>query len=101
MLTNGHTSVIDAYRLGCLTIATTAQNEEMVRELILQTRRVTVNETAKQLNISSGSAYSVVLGNLQVHKVYARWVPEELMEEDKPNVLRHLFLPLGSLLRRR
>jgi predicted transcriptional regulator len=36
--------------------ATTAQNEERVRELILQNRRVTVGEIAKQLNMSIGSA---------------------------------------------
>jgi predicted transcriptional regulator len=33
-------------------------------QLILQNRRVTVDEIAKQLNISIGSAYSVVHDNL-------------------------------------
>jgi hypothetical protein len=63
--------------------ATTTQNEETSRELILQNRRVTADKTAKQLNISIGSAYSVVHDNLQFYKVCARWVPKELMDEHK------------------
>jgi hypothetical protein len=53
-------SVTDAERSGHPITATSAQNEERARELVLQNRRVMVDETAKQLNISIGSAYSVV-----------------------------------------
>jgi histone-lysine N-methyltransferase SETMAR len=83
MFKNGRTSVTDAERSGHPTTATTAQNEDRGRELILQNRRVTVDEIAKQLNISIGSAYSVVHDNLQFHKVCARWVPKELADEHK------------------
>jgi hypothetical protein len=69
MLKNGRMSVTDAERLGHPTT------------VILQNRRVTINEIAKQLNISIGSAYSVVHDNLQFHKVCARWVPKELRDE--------------------
>jgi hypothetical protein len=75
--------VTDEERLGHRTTATTAQNEERARELILQNRRVTVNKIAKQLNMSIGSAYSVVHDNLQFHKVCARWVPKELTDGHK------------------
>jgi hypothetical protein len=81
MFINGHMTVTDAERSSCPTIAPTAQNEERARELILQNRGVTVNEIAKQLNISIGSAYSVVYDNLQYHKVCARWVSKELMDD--------------------
>jgi hypothetical protein len=64
--------------------ATTEQNEERARKLILQTRRVTVDEIAKRLNISIVSAYSVVHDNLQFHKVCVRWVPKELTDEPVP-----------------
>jgi transposase len=77
------TSETDAERSGHPTTATTALNEERARELILQNRRVTVDEIAKQLNISIGSAYSVVHDNLQFHRVCARWVPKELEDEHK------------------
>jgi hypothetical protein len=58
MFKNGRTSVIDAEHLGRPT-ATTAQNKERARELILQNRRVTVDETAKQLNISTTQNYHI------------------------------------------
>jgi hypothetical protein len=61
------------------TTATTAWNEERARELILQKRRVMVDEIAKQLNICVGSAHSVV----QFLKPCARWVPKEMMDEPK------------------
>jgi hypothetical protein len=44
---------------------------------------VTVDEIAKQLNISIGPAYSVVHDNLQFLKVYTRWVPKKLTDEHK------------------
>jgi hypothetical protein len=44
---------------------------------------VTVDKTAKQLNSSIASAYSVMPDNLQFHKVCARGVPKELTDEHK------------------
>jgi hypothetical protein len=81
MFKNGGTSVTDADCSGHQTTATTAQNGERARELSLQIRRVTVNEILKQVNISTGCAYSVVHDNLQFHKVCARWVPKELTDD--------------------
>jgi hypothetical protein len=52
----GCMSVTDAEHSGCPTTATTTQNEERARELILQNRRVTVDKIAKLLNICIGSA---------------------------------------------
>jgi hypothetical protein len=46
---NGLTSVTDAECLGFPPIATSAQNEERARELILQNRRVTVDEFEKAI----------------------------------------------------
>jgi hypothetical protein len=66
---------------------TTAQNEERARDLIFQKRRTKVDEIAKQLNISIGSAYSVIYDNLYFHKVCARWVPKGLTDE-------HRYMPL-------
>jgi hypothetical protein len=63
MFKNGHW----CRALGCPITATTAQNEEKARELILHNGRVTVNE----INISIGSACSVVHDNLQFHKMCA------------------------------
>jgi hypothetical protein len=79
----GCMSVTDAERLGHLTTATTARNEERAREQILQNRRATVDDIAKQPNISIGSAYSVVHDNLQFHKVCASCIAKEVTDERK------------------
>jgi hypothetical protein len=42
-----------------------------------------VDKIAKQLNISFGSASSVVHDNLQFHKMCVRWVPTELTDQHK------------------
>jgi hypothetical protein len=76
-------NMTDAEPSGDPTTATTTQNEERARELILENRRVTVDKIAKQQNISIGSACFVVHDNLQFHKVCARWVPKELTDEHK------------------
>jgi hypothetical protein len=83
MFKNGRTSMTDAELSGHPNTATTEQNEERARELILKTRRVTFDKIAKQLNISIGSAYSVEHDNLRFHKVCARWASKELTDEHK------------------
>jgi hypothetical protein len=72
------------------TTATSAQNEERARELILQNRRMTVDQIEKP-NISIRPAYSVVHDNLQFLKVCATWVPKELTDEHKS-----MHLDIGS-----
>jgi hypothetical protein len=64
---DGHISVTDAEHSGYQITATSSQNEEKAWELILQNRSVTVDKTAKRLNTSIGSAYSVVHNILQFH----------------------------------
>jgi hypothetical protein len=91
MFKSGHTSVTDAECLGHPTTATTAQNEERARELILENRRVTVDKIVKQLNIIIGSACFVVHDNFQFHTVCAKWVPKELTDEHK-----HMSLDICS-----
>jgi hypothetical protein len=45
--------------------------------MMLQNRRVTVNEVAHQLQISHGSVYEIIHNRLAFHKVCAQWVPEQ------------------------
>jgi hypothetical protein len=71
MFKNGHMSVTDAECLGRAATTTAAQNEERALELKLQNRRVMADEIAKQMNISIGSASSVVCDNIQLHEVCA------------------------------
>ena len=83
MFQNGHTSVTDAERSGHLATATTTRNEERILELIRENRRITVEEVAGRLNVSGGSAYSLIHDSPKFSKVCARWVPKELTEERK------------------
>ena len=73
----------DAERYGHPATATTARNEDRTLVLIRENRRITVEEVAGRLNVSVGSAYSLIHDSLKFSKVCARWVPKELTEERK------------------
>jgi len=81
MFENGHTSVTDAERSRRPATATTTRNEERTLELIREHRRITVEEVAGRLNVSVGSAYSLIHDSLKFSKLCARGVPKEPTEE--------------------
>jgi len=83
MFENGRMSVTDAERTGRPATATTTRNEERTLGLICENRRITVEVVAGRLNVSVGSAYSLIYDGLKFSKVCARWVPKELTEERK------------------
>jgi len=60
MFENSHTSVTDPERSGRPATATTTRIEERTLELIHEERRITVEEVAGRLNVSVGSAYSLI-----------------------------------------
>ena len=68
MFENGRTSVTDAERSGCPATATTTRNEERTLEMIRENRRITVEEVAGRLNVSVGSAYSLIHDSLKFSK---------------------------------
>jgi len=94
MFENGRMSLTDAERSRLPATATTMRNEERTLELICENRRITVEEVAGRLNVSVGSACSLIHDSLMFSKVCARWVPKELTEEHKHKCLdvcsRHL-----------
>ena len=53
--------------------------------MILENRRVTIDEVANYFEISHGSTYAIIHKRLGFRKVCARWVPKELTEEQKNN----------------
>jgi len=53
--------------------------------MILENRRVTVDELANHFEISHGSAYDIIHKRLGFHKVCARRVLKQLTEEQKNN----------------
>jgi len=83
MIENGRTSVMDAEHSGRPATATTRRKEERTQELICENRKITVEEVAGRLNVSVGSACSLIHDSLKFSKVCSRWVPKELTEERK------------------
>ena len=53
--------------------------------MILENRRVAIDEVENHFEISHGSAYDIIHNSLGFRKVCARWVPKELTEEQKKN----------------
>jgi len=94
MLENGRTSVTDAERSGHPATATTTRNEERTLEMIHENRRITAEDVAGRLNVSVGSAYSLIHDSLKFSHVCTRWVPKELTDKRKRLDIcsRHLAL---------
>jgi histone-lysine N-methyltransferase SETMAR len=79
------TSITDSERSGRSSTGTSDDKQEETTAMILTDRRITTRNIASALDISEGSAYSMVHGILGPHKVCVRWVPKELTEEHKRN----------------
>ena len=70
-----------------------AQNIELVRNLIEEDRRITVNQIANELGISFGSTFSILTEDLGFSKLSARWVPKAL-QQNQMNLRSDLSLAL-------
>jgi len=82
---HGWTSLKGEERAGLPSTSITDSNVEDVRVMILENRRVTIDEVANHFEISHSSAYDIIHNRLGFRKVCARWVPKELTEEQKNN----------------
>ena len=63
--------------------STTDEKIQQAREMVLATRRVTIDELTSSLQISHGSVHQVIRRELNFRKVYAKWVTKQLTEEHK------------------
>jgi hypothetical protein len=84
---NGRTSLKHGEGTRRQSTSITVADMERVYGMILQNRRVTVNEVAHQLQINHGSAYESIHNRHAFHKVCARWVPEQVTELHKEKCL--------------
>ena len=83
----GCTSTKDEPRQGRPSKVNTPEKQQAVNDLILAVRRITVEEIAQQLDISTGTAHHIICEVLKFSKVSCRWVPKMLMPEHKQNRL--------------
>jgi hypothetical protein len=68
--------VTDEEQSGCPSALTTEGNTEQIHTLILENRRVIIDDVVNQLQIKHCSAYEIIHDRLHFHKVCARWVPK-------------------------
>lgn len=61
----------------------TEDNIRLIRDLIEGDRRLTVDEIAREVQISHGSVHSIITEHLGFRKVCARWVPRLLTNDQK------------------
>ena len=73
----------DEERAGRPFTSITDSNVEDARAMILENRRVAIDEVANYFEINHGSAYDIIHNRLGFRKVCARWVPKELTEEHR------------------
>ena len=63
--------------------ATDGETFEKVAKLLNDDKRYTCTEIAHELDISHGSAHSILTERLKMRKVAARWVPHMLSDSEK------------------
>ena len=80
-------SIADKPRSGCPSTSVNPDNKTYADKLIRTDRRITVEELASKLDVSIGSAHSIV-ASLGYSKVCARWVPRQLTEDHKTERVR-------------
>lgn len=70
------------------------ENIEKVKEMVLENRRVTVREIAEDINISVGSAHTIIHDVLDMRRVSARLVPRLLnfyQKEHRKSVAKEML----------
>lgn len=77
----GRTDLSDAPRSGRPSDAVVDGKVEQCRKLIMEDKHITLQEIANTLNISYGSAHTIVSEHLNCRKLVAKWVPHTLTEE--------------------
>jgi histone-lysine N-methyltransferase SETMAR len=79
----GQEALGDEDRSGRPSSSTSEENVIAVESLLAEDRRISVREIAHTLDISIGSAQSILTDRLKLSKLSARWVPKALRDEHR------------------
>lgn len=79
----GRTSLEDDPREGRPKSASTTEIVEKIHDMVLEDRRVTVDDVAETIGISHGTAHHIITEILGLKKLCAKWVPHSLTMEQK------------------
>ena len=74
----GREVVVDLPRSGRPSTATTKENIDRIKKLVLENRRMSLRELASEVNISFKSVHNILIDILGMKRVAARLVPKEL-----------------------
>lgn len=85
---NGRESTKDDTRSGRPKDVSTPEVIELVHKTVKSDRRITVEEVAKIVKISSTTADRILTEELGMKKISARWVPKMLTDENKKNRMK-------------
>ncbi|KAG8227149.1 hypothetical protein J437_LFUL001693 [Ladona fulva] len=85
MLNKGRENIRDRERPGRPAEVSTEATVQRVEQIIRNDRRVTINDVARAVGCSHGTAYNIMHEQLKFRKICARWVPRQLSEEQKMN----------------
>ncbi|XP_066944563.1 protein GVQW3-like [Macrobrachium rosenbergii] len=80
---SGRDDVEDDPRSGRPSTSVCEEHMDAVRNLIEEDRQITTELVADTLNISVGSAYTILVENLGLSKLSARWVPKLLRPDQQ------------------
>ena len=58
-------------------------NIEIIKEMIMSNRRITVEKLAEEISISHGSCHAILCNHLKMRRVAAKVVPKLLTFEQK------------------
>ena len=79
----GREDVEDEERSGRPPTACSEENVELVRAVTAEDRRLTCEEVSETTGLSSASVFRILTNKLNKRKVFAKWVPHLLSEEQK------------------
>ena len=80
---NRRQNISDEHQIGRPVSVATGTVKQQIKQRIHDYRRVTIDETAAEFNMSHGSVYSIVHDDLGYRKVCSRWVPRKLSDDHK------------------
>ena len=81
----GRNSVEDKHRSGCPKDAASAENVQIVNDMLKEDRRLTIRHIAETTDIHATTVYRIVSGDLGMKRVSAHRVPRMLTDEEKQN----------------
>jgi hypothetical protein len=79
----GDFSTCDTPRPGRPKTGTTPDFIDQIHDLILEDRRIPANSIAEQIGISSKRLVFIIHGNLDMRKLFAKWVQKSLNADHK------------------